>query len=232
MKKKVLILLLFVSGFVSGNMYSQEITLTYNGGDRTNATMPLFDDVEMHIDVTNTASTARDIVIEITAITLPHKAPTIYTCWNVCTYPDAPIPLGSINIGAGETNSTNFHVTYSPDGNDDPANVTFHVYENGTPGTYVSLVMDSEFVSVKGIDKQSLISIYPNPATENVTLEVSEELLGATYRITDLLGKQINSGLFERNSVSLALDNYTKGIYFVSIYNDGILLNTKKLIIR
>jgi hypothetical protein len=232
MKKKVLIVFALIFPLALGQLLSQEITLLYNGKDKTNSTINLKNNVEMHVHVRNDASAARNIVVEITDLRIPQKAPTIYTCWNICTYPDNPISLGPINIGAGETNTNNFHVTYDPDGNSNPASITFHVYEEGNSGTYVSLVMDTEHVGISDIEERNGFTVYPNPAVETITIKPHDDLIGHDFVITDILGKRLHSGIFEGGKLGLSVRDYPKGLYFVSVYENNRLIESKKLIIK
>jgi Secretion system C-terminal sorting domain len=70
--------------------------------------------------------------------------------------------------------------------------------------------------------------IYPNPATEFVYVK-SEDLVGKSYHITDLTGKQIAvSQTMNDNVITLPVSEYPSGLYFMR-FEDGTIL---KFIVR
>ena len=87
MKRKIILIMFIVFSYAINMRAQVDISLTYNNNDVTNSTIELKDDVEMYIHVTNTGATDMNVEVEITDIAIPHKAPSIYACWNVCVYP-------------------------------------------------------------------------------------------------------------------------------------------------
>ncbi|MBA3664112.1 MAG: T9SS type A sorting domain-containing protein [Bacteroidetes bacterium] len=77
----------------------------------------------------------------------------------------------------------------------------------------------------------NLITIYPNPASNEITIAFENKLSGLNeMEIMDVLGKTIYSGAAQfENKINLT--GLTPGIYFVSIKNNGITVETKKLLI-
>jgi hypothetical protein len=58
---------------------------------------------------------------------------------------------------------------------------------------------------------------YPNPATNQITLKVDNQLLGSIYTICDNTGKSVLNGyILSENSV-INLENLSKGFYLLSI---------------
>lgn len=76
------------------------------------------------------------------------------------------------------------------------------------------------------IDEESALafSIYPNPAKNNLTLNISNDLLGASFSITDLLGKVIYASVLDGNNNLIDITNFNSGIYFITMKK-----NDKKL---
>jgi hypothetical protein len=87
--------------------------------------------------------------------------------------------------------------------------------------------------SLKGRPGGATLSIYPNPATDELNIVFNDTLaLAATLEIHDLLGKLIEqvslkSGIpYNYNTASLP-----KSVYMVSLYIDGKITENKKLVL-
>ena len=74
-----------------------------------------------------------------------------------------------------------------------------------------------------------LVSIYPNPTSDYITID-TEESQGGTYKILNQAGKLFSSGSFESGE-KLELPNLANGLYVVSIEAEG-RTSFQKLIVR
>lgn len=75
-------------------------------------------------------------------------------------------------------------------------------------------------------DAQQQVSIYPNPTTSDVTLDLS----GLNARTVDLFsmnGQLLNSVIPTENVMTLSLSQYANGIYFVRIHTDNGITTQK-----
>lgn len=73
------------------------------------------------------------------------------------------------------------------------------------------------------ISEENLILIYPNPFTNNLTLEVSEQWIGKTYVLMDNLGRTIAQDKFVSKKQAIELENLASGVYFIKIEKSGKL---------
>ena len=64
-------------------------------------------------------------------------------------------------------------------------------------------------------------SVYPNPATDRITIKAHSSLLGSTYMITDQAGRQVQSGKLIRETTSIDLSGSAAGAYLVRIGEQG-----------
>ena len=233
MKHIFYLVLLFILTNVTLINAQVPISLTYDGNDVTGSEITLERDVTMEIHVSNTGTSDMDIALEITDITTPHKAPLWEVCWGICLLPTGPIIFPDpVNVPAGTTNTEDFHVTYVSDGNTDPANITFRMYEDGVPGDYVTLVLDTEHVGINNFTNKELITIYPNPATTYFNINVSDEFTDGRIVITNIIGKIIKTIDLQRPENRFSTGELLKGMYFVSLIMDKKILTTKKLIVN
>ncbi|HZV69532.1 MAG TPA: T9SS type A sorting domain-containing protein [Saprospiraceae bacterium] len=72
------------------------------------------------------------------------------------------------------------------------------------------------------------LTVSPNPTQGLFTLNISEELLNATFTITDCVGRVIQS--FKLTDLNFTAQLNSPGIYFWSVVKDGRLVETGKVI--
>jgi hypothetical protein len=101
-------------------------------------------------------------------------------------------------------------------------------------GTYVVTVTDkycgvATITVVVGTDattgikenEKNLLSVYPNPATNQITLNASKSLNGASFKLINMMGRVVmeKSGL-TGSTFDLDISGQSNGIYLLEI-NDG-----------
>ena len=96
---------------------------------------------------------------------------------------------------------------------------------------------DIEFVYVDhtGLDeyevRQSQLSVYPNPATDHITVSFPNMQNGKLF-IYNIVGEQIMSRELADETSNISIAGLAKGIYMVRVTDDKGIVGTKKLIIR
>jgi alpha-tubulin suppressor-like RCC1 family protein len=82
------------------------------------------------------------------------------------------------------------------------------------------------------LDENSIngIRISPNPATEQIEIQVPENLLFESYTIIDLNGQIIHSGTAENTKFTINISNLERGMYFLqfigsNVFSQKIILN-------
>lgn len=177
-------------------------------------------------------------------------------CWSEFTPQDEVYTTANINYG--------FAVNVSQSGNLPSANLTAGVptgtfsysWSTGATtqnitataaGTYTVTVTSargctatgSTNVVVSGIEdlnNVSSLSLFPNPTTNNATLEVAvKETTEATITVTDVMGRtlqlmneQLVNGV---NRLQISTSNFAGGIYFVTVKN-GTHSNTIRMVVN
>ena len=85
-------------------------------------------------------------------------------------------------------------------------------------------------LSVADFGLESLISIYPNPTKDNLTIVLNNVNENVNYEIFNTLGQQMAKGNLVANSThTLQMSSYQTGIYFVKLSTNTHTM-TKKLI--
>jgi hypothetical protein len=72
---------------------------------------------------------------------------------------------------------------------------------------------------VIGISEEvlSTLNVYPNPTNDKFTLNVSNDLLGKSYVITDFSGRIISQGKINSMIQTVDIQDISKGSYFLQI---------------
>ena len=84
-------------------------------------------------------------------------------------------------------------------------------------GTYGIIKYSDLQSSVTNIDK-SKYTIYPNPTTSSLRIELENDELATSYKITDTKGKQVLTGsLSPSSSVSIDVEQLTVGVYLIEL---------------
>ncbi len=84
-------------------------------------------------------------------------------------------------------------------------------------GTYGVIKYAGSQTSVTNIDKSSY-TIYPNPTTSSINIELENEALATSYKITDTKGEQVLTGsLSTSSSVSIDVEQLSSGVYIIEL---------------
>jgi len=75
-----------------------------------------------------------------------------------------------------------------------------------------------------GIKDQSLnqLSIYPNPAKTQITLNATTNQIGKTLKVYDALGKVVYETILKQQQYNINITNWANGIYTVAIPEQGL----------
>jgi len=73
-------------------------------------------------------------------------------------------------------------------------------------------------------------SVYPNPTTDFLILNVPEIEENYTYQVTDINGKQLNTGLINNTQTNLDFSSYVIGTYFIKLVQANSNIKTFQVI--
>lgn len=160
-----------------------------------------------------------------------------YFCWGVCFPSWVYVSPINVTIEPGQT-ITDFFGDYEPKGVSGKSYITYTWFDANNPNDSISL--DVEFnASPAGINDPvngNVSSAYPNPANDKLTVEYTlpESASGAVLVVSNILGGKMSETRLDRTSgkVIVNTSDLKEGIYFYSIWNDGRMLETKKLVVR
>ncbi|MEM9053258.1 MAG: YCF48-related protein [Bacteroidota bacterium] len=103
----------------------------------------------------------------------------------------------------------------------------------GGMGMILRTTTGGEILSTKSADEIGDITVYPNPATDQLYIDISKYSGEAIeeIRVFDLQGKQVNSFRWNTYSNSLDLGDLPQGQYQLQFINDGVSVLSKKVIV-
>lgn len=105
----------------------------------------------------------------------------------------------------------------------------------GTNGSVAQGVQQPfEISTTVGINETTIqleLSVYPNPATNYLTLKVdSEKLDNLNFQLIDLQGKVIENKKVSSTTTSINVESLPKAIYFLSVVKNNQIVKTFKII--
>ncbi len=71
------------------------------------------------------------------------------------------------------------------------------------------------------------MKLYPNPASQKLTILLDESMTGSTYEVFNSLGMKLTSGIVENSTTTLDLSGYTPGLYLITVESSGVLMKDK-----
>jgi hypothetical protein len=92
-------------------------------------------------------------------------------------------------------------------------------YEDGFDGKATVMKFDSVFVGIK-VKQESRFSLYPNPATDKITVETSGTSTASYLAILNIEGQELITRQITEPKTQLDISNLPGGVYFVRLTND------------
>jgi len=84
-------------------------------------------------------------------------------------------------------------------------------------------VVESTGISVKPVARITKVSVFPNPANDNINIEFPENFVGGDIQVLDLTGKAIIREKISQNSIKkINIESLQNGVYLIKISNNGI----------
>jgi hypothetical protein len=83
-------------------------------------------------------------------------------------------------------------------------------------------------VSTYEQELQSQTKVFPNPMTDNFTIELPENYLSESIHVFDVTGREIYGNIEKSNQINISSSTWAKGIYFYQVkLENGIIVNGK-----
>lgn len=226
MKYLTLILLFFVSTFYAQTVWDTEF-ITFTKEDNADWTLAENQD-RITDNVWITRGNNQGIFNIVTEASFMNGVSPSDTEWSFGTTAD----IGNLTFADWQTAINN-----NPQGSiDQPMvihlitddiyiDITFTAFTGGGPGGGFSYTRASqETLSIEDLYSPQVV-LYPNPATERITITGITEKI--PYTVYSILGKEIIKGMITNNE-SIALVGLTSGVYFIDFSEKHTLKFIKK----
>ncbi len=213
---------------------SQPLTLSWEGEtiDDSLVVVGFTTDNELvaHVIVTN--NTANNMGIKVKRTSLATVGGSVnYFCWaGNCYPPSVNQSPGYLTLGAGQSSGDeDFSGHYNPNGNYGDSFIEYEFFNMDNEDEYVKVVVQFA-ATIVGIDEHDLdVNIYPNPATEYVTIKLSckmSTVMVYNYTGSKVMEENVNSSSHKMNTSLLS-----PGVYLFKIITEkGV--NVKQIIIK
>ena len=67
---------------------------------------------------------------------------------------------------------------------------------------------------------KEIVKVYPNPTKDIITIQINETTFNnGTFKLIDVMGKEVLNRKIESNTTSIDISQYTKGVYFYQLIN-------------
>jgi hypothetical protein len=139
--------------------------------------------------------------------------------------------------GFAEGENISFRLFRASTGEEFALEVIYDINFDNATGNYLSSslsAINAVTMGVTGINNPgtSGISIYPNPATDFVVINIAtENFAGATITVNDTKGRTVIERMISSSDSKLDISNLESGVYIISIKSDS-LNQISKLIVR
>ncbi len=194
------------NGVTDGVAFAPTATTTYtvtgtNANGCTNTDQITITVIQVNTSVTNNDPT---LIANATNATFQ---------WVDCNNNFAPI--------AGET-SASFTATTN-------GSYAVMVTQNGCTQTSTCYTISS--LGIKDISDKNKIRVYPNPATDKFTIDLSKSYTNVSVQITNAIGQAvyIKEKLKTAAKIPVRINGISSGIYFVQVYSENKLIAVLKI---
>lgn len=115
--------------------------------------------------------------------------------------------------------------------------MAYSIYLHDSLATGIDFPCDStnmlvdEYVSVTTLEKDDLVSIYPNPGKDQLTVKLQSQQLIEKLVLLDLAGRVVSEEFVQKNNTArVSTQTLETGSYIVSVYIENGKVLTKKWI--
>jgi len=246
MRKNLLFLSLIL--LFSASTFAQSISLKVKGNIVNSGTLfpsGIASDVAIaqKVDVENISGSALDIQCRRYELDVVPGTKNFY-CWFICytnavtgTNPHS-VSTHFLTIPAGGSVNNVFAADHEPDGTIGVSKYRYVWFDKNNPNdsAWVDMHFAVTLTGVSEIQNSTKMEIYPNPASDKVTLNFnnSKGFKVDKVRIINALGLVVKTVDLESNSkgnAGIDLSALNNGVYFFTLFGEKGIFGTRRLVI-
>jgi hypothetical protein len=96
--------------------------------------------------------------------------------------------------------------------------------------TFDGLGNHNQVLNVTSNNQTDLFQVYPNPASDSITIKLTDNSLQYEYTIQNLIGQKVQKGIIT-DDTHLNVNHLNNGVYTLNIYTNTVF-QTQKLLIE
>jgi hypothetical protein len=85
-------------------------------------------------------------------------------------------------------------------------------------------------LEIQEINNSKTMSLFPNPTSDIINLNINKTFVGSDYSIHDVLGKKIIAGKLLSDINSIDISSMEKGVYYLKLISNNNIIETKKIV--
>ncbi len=195
-------------------------------------------DIPGYVEVMNVGSTDKEYRVKRIDANYNALTDSNAICWDICFDPVVSVSPSKIMIKAGEIYSGfSGHVYPDGDGNALSGPITYVFFDANDPNdsiTYTITYSVTPNFSIGEAKKNSIVSVYPNPVDDWLTVEYEGNAKNRSFSIKNIVGKTVVNKQLSNDFKEYRIDmsSLVPGVYFYELKEDGKTIETKKLVVR
>lgn len=80
--------------------------------------------------------------------------------------------------------------------------------------------------------EEPVFSVYPNPASDQLNIEMSNAGNDDVFKVFNILGEEVRTVRLKEGLNTMNIVELNNGVYFYSVFRNGEVIETKKIVIR
>jgi len=238
---KKFLLFVYLLGIVSYLGYSQSLTLSNENGPVANDSyinvlgLPTDDEIVVELNITNTTAEPIPVLCKKVEVSMVSGTASLF-CWGLCFAPNVFVSPDPITINGNSTNDADFSGHYLPSGIPGMSVIRYVFYDERNPADSVCANINFQAypLGISTPSEKASVSVYPNPASGNVTFSYASQDAATSLVIRNLLGGMVKEIALSGTSGKVAFNtgDLPSGIYFYSLIVNGNAASTKKLVVK
>ena len=117
---------------------------------------------------------------------------------------------------------------------------TTNIFDPGVVSSFAAVITENNctvtspcyatgYNGIQNVNRNS-VHLYPNPASDFVTVQIDENLIGSSVTITDITGRKILITNIEHRTSNIETSNFASGVYFVTIASEAGSITLKLVV--
>jgi len=207
-----------------GALVSSGDTIICSGSDTS-------DVIVGHMHITNISTQSQSVYAKKSYVYIVPGTFNAF-CWAGSCYTSFVSPNDEI-LAPGDT-TINFSTEFMPQGFFGESVIRYTFFGAHCDSVWFFIKYDIISTGISSFNATSLISNpFPNPASENINFMVSGVNGNINFEIHDITGKTVKTvNAVKTGRVQISLANMNKGIYFIEVKSDNMVIKTHKVIVR